>query len=99
MDTISYSHIDGKACRLLALAVLHRAILDAVSPTTLVKNSSRPTELEHSQAKAFVDRRNEDFRVFCDIAGLNADQVFEAYINGKFTAENMGMYRIREQAA
>lgn len=63
-------------------AVLFQALLDATNISEFGNSADR---LARRKAKAWMDRGDKDFRMVCNLAGMDPDFVRDCYITGRIS--------------
>lgn len=66
---------DAVGPRALFVAVLHQALSDALH--------LKPDSIEQRQADLWIRRGGPDFRLICDLAGIDPERVRARYVAGK----------------
>lgn len=77
-DEQVHAHSGAAASREMWQAVLHRAFLDAT-----YDGDARADKMEQITADRWIRQCGKDFRMVCELAGMDADFLSNAYSTGK----------------
>lgn len=89
------SNIDPIRARWLFMSVIRRALLDALGDDSLDRDvKTRSTLLrEDSRARIaahkWLSRGGPDYREVCDLAGVPAAELRDAYVNGRIDVQRL----------